>query len=177
MGILSIRKLADKTSGRRVTRYDPDTGQPKLVNPDTPGEEHEAWPLAGVLIEGEVPRETTAGIAFINKGIAEGWIERRGERPIVRPAGKSQADWNGVQGQPHVFLHADEIVFKTLDGDVVYRVVHQPDKYAITAYMPLSVEKGLYEEIIDDNEPVTPEIYAAGDTRVDNWYGLELVEG
>lgn len=168
MAILAFRKLADKTSGRRITRYHPETGAKMLVNPDTPGEEHEPWPLLGVRIvdvngsDTDPPQRTAIDVGRVEAGMAEGWIERVGARPVVRPAGAQQDIWtSGTTGTPHTFIHADYIIFKTVDGDVRYRVVHQPDKYAADG---------------DDETPVSPELYAAGETRVDWFYGLELVE-
>lgn len=170
MGLL-IRRVADMSSGARLVRFDPETGERKLVNPATPGEAHEPWPLAGVVLE-DAPEETVISTGYVARGIAEGWIEGVNARPVVRPAGPTHVDWHsGVTGQPHVFVHYDALIFHTLDGDVTYRVVHQPDKYAdhAEATDPEAVEP--FEA--DDETPVTPEAYAAGATRVDHFYGIE----
>lgn len=166
--ILRIRKLADKSNGERVIRYDPVTGDKKLVNPATPGEEHEPWPLAGIDFVDEngqptdPPQETSISTSKVSEGISEGWLTREGERPVVRPAGRTQGEWNSTHsGAPHTFLHADTLVFHAAVGDVRYRVTHQPDKYVDTDWA-------------DDETPVSPELYAAGNTRVDHFYGLEL---
>lgn len=82
-------------------------------------------PLAGVRILGDPPQSPAPSTTLVNQGIAEGWIIREGERPVVRPAGPRTQPW----AQNHTFMHADAIIFKTLDGDVRYRVVEQPDKY------------------------------------------------
>lgn len=158
---LTIRKLADTSTGRRVVRYDPETGAKKLVNPDTPGDEHEPWPLLGLRIEGDAPTRTRVSTRLVTRGIAESWLEGVNGQPVVRPAGPRQDVWNSTQTQtPHVFTHYDEIIFRTVDGDVRYRVTHQPDKYLADGA---------------DDDPVTPEDYAAGRTRVDWFYDLELV--
>jgi hypothetical protein len=160
---LSIRKVADKSVGSRVRRYDPVTGQPKLVNPDTPGEEHEPWPLAGVEFVGDPPEQTTVATRYVDNAIAQGWATRVNERPVVRPAGPTMGDWNSSHsGSPHVFLHADEVVFHTTSGDVRYKVTHQPDKY-----------------VADGNErtKMTADHYEAGNSRVDHFYGLERIDG
>jgi hypothetical protein len=59
-------------------------------------------------------------------------------------------------------MHADAIILKTTDGDVRYRVTHQPDKY---------VDGG------KDTDKVTTEHYEAGNTRVDHFFDLKLEGG
>jgi len=157
---LTVRKLADRSTGTREVRFDPVTGLKKLVNPATPGEEHEPWPLMGVEVVGDVPAATRVPTRWVARGISEGWLQGIGGNPVVRPAGPAQTDWNSSQtGAPHMFMHYDRIVIKAVTGDVVYRVTHQPDKY---------VADGA------DDASVTPELYAAGETRVDHFYDLVL---
>lgn len=129
--VLTVRKLADKTSGERVTRYDPDTGEKKLVNPATPGDDHEPWPLAGVQIIGTPPTVTTASTGWVDNAAREGWVTIEGQRAVVRPGGPPEDPYrvDPAKGIPHVFRHADALVLHTVDGDVRYRVVAQPDKY------------------------------------------------
>lgn len=163
MTMLRVRKLADKSTGTRVVRFDPETGERKLVNPDTPGDSHEPWPLLGVQFEGEAPQETKVPTKYVEAAIAEGWMERVNERPVVRPAGPRQNVWSSTHnGTPHTFIHCDQIIFHMVEGDYTYEVVHQPDKYLADGH---------------DDDTVTPEEYAAGNTRVDHWYGLELIDG
>lgn len=167
---LVVRKHADKSTGERVVRFDPVTGEKKLVNPATPGDDHEPWPLAGITLE-VAPERTTVTTQLVAQGISEGWLTAEGQRPVVRPAGPTQDILaSSHTGQPHLFVHADRLVFHTLTGDVAYRVVHQPDKYADhdQATWPDQVDAFAG----DDDTPVTPEIYAAGATRVDHFYGL-----
>lgn len=173
-----FRKLADKSTGERVVRFDPVTGEKKLVNPATPGDTHEPWPLLGVVFEGDPPTEATIPTGMVVTGVSEGWIERVNPTHVMRPAGPTQDVMeSGHSGNPHFFTHCDEMIFKMHDGDYRYRVVHQPDKYAVTGKNLVNEEKGLYLEVIDPEMPVTPEIYALGETRVDNFYGLERVDG
>lgn len=131
---LVLRKLADKT-GERL-----------------PGG---AWPLAGVRLE-EAPDRTTITTQLLDQGISEGWLSVENDRVVVRPGGEPGNEWR--TDRVHTFRHADSVTFKTVDGDVTYRVLHQPDKYA---------DPG------DDNTKVTPEIYEAGATRVDHFYVIE----
>jgi len=131
---LRIRKLADKTSD----------GPP--------------WPLAGVRLEGELPDECGVSTRFVAAGRVEGWIDVEGEQVVHRPGGPPEEPWRVT----HTFVQADVIIFRFLDGDVRYRVTHQPDKYV---------------DSDDDTEPVTDEVYAAGQTKVDFFYWLEREEG
>jgi len=169
MAGLILRKHADKTTSARVVRYDPETGAKKLVNPDTPGEEHEPWPLAGISIE-NTPDVARLSTTLVEQGKAEGWLSTTGDRVVVRPAGPA--------GDPladrHTFVHYDTITFHTLDGDIVFRVTHQPDKYAdhSQATYPEAVEA--FEG--DDETPVTPTVYAAGATRVDWFYDVTVTK-
>lgn len=135
---LQIRKLADKSGSRR------DDG---------------SWPALGlVAFEGEAPKSTIVPTTFIERGLAEGWLEAEGGTPVVRPAGPTQDVWTSSHtGTPHVFVHYDALTFKTPDGPIRYKVDHQPDKY---------VDGG------SDTQKVTKEIYAEGRTRVDHFYGL-----
>lgn len=159
---MKVRKFANyEAGGRRVKRYDPETGLARLVNPDTPGEEHEPWPLLGVRFVGDPPAEARVPTKWVDKGVAEGWIVGVNGRPVVRPAGPTQDVWNSSQtGRPHLLVHYDELVFRTLDGDVRYTVTHQPDKYVAGG---------------GDEDAVTPDVYAAGTTRVDHFYDLRKV--
>jgi hypothetical protein len=155
---LAIRKLADKSESVRITRFDPDTGERKLVNPTTPGEDHEPWPLLGIRVE-EAPEYTRLSTKFVQLGKQEGWIEVENERPAFRPGGPANDPWRA--DKVHTFLHVDTIIFKTLDGDVRYEPFGdrgQPDKY-------------------DGDTPVPSDVDGAGnpDHEVENFYTLRKV--
>jgi len=168
MAGLAIRKLADTSTGTRVKRYDPETGASFLLNPETG--QPEPWPFAGVRLD-QAPEVATISTSKVAEGIAEGWLEGVNGRPVVRPAGPTQTDWNSSHtGQPHVFLHYDALVFKTVDGDITYTVAHQPDKYADHGQAADPDQVDAFDG--DDDTPVTPEYYAAGATRVDHFYGI-----
>ena len=158
---LQIRKRADRSSGRRIKMVDVDgvTGHRyKLVNPDTPGDDHEPWPLAGVDCLGDPPDECGLATHFVARGIKEGWIEAEGEEVVHRPGGPIDNRWQVT----HTFLHYDALVFHFSGGDVRYKVVHQPDKYVAGG---------------TDKAKVTDEIYAAGETQVDAFYWVKLQKG
>lgn len=124
--ILTVRKLANMEGQERVRKFDAETGQPKLVNPATPGEDHEPWPLLGVTIQGDPPERTSAGVSWVNAAIAEGWLERLGEEIVNRPGGPLRSPWAVI----HTFVHATGLVLYDYErGPVYYEVTRQPDKY------------------------------------------------
>jgi len=142
MSVLELRRLADK-SGSRLAQVDGDGNVTPL----------EPWPLAGVRIESDPAEIAALTTTVVADGRREGWVTVEGEQVVHRPGGPPSNLW----AVTHTFVHADAIVFHTVDGDVRFRVTHQPDKYA---------DPG------DDQTPVTDEAYAAGATRVDWWYGV-----
>ncbi len=161
MGMLQVRLLADRTVGERVERFDPETGERKLINPATPGDDHEPWPLLGLEVVGEAPATCNPPTSWVERGVREGWLVLEGARPVVRPGGPPDDPMrrDPERAIPHLFMHADVVVLKTVDGDVRYRVVRQPDKYVDDS---------------PDDELMTDEHYAAGNSRIDWFYGLEL---
>ena len=177
MGLI-LRKHADKSTGERIDRFDPVMGAKRLINPATPGNDHEPWPLAGVTIEHLSDGPVNLSTTLVADGIREGWIEGVNERPVVRPAGPEQHVWaSGHTGQPHVFLHYDALVFHTLDGDVEFTVTHQPDKYADFDAVMRGRTDAVEPFEADDETPVTPEMYTSGATRVDHFYTVTEVKG
>lgn len=128
---LRVRKLADRSAGERVERYDPLTGDKILVNPansdpdDIANLVHEPWPLAGVQIEGDAPKTCQVPTSFVNRGQAEGWLELENARPEHVAGGPADDPWRVT----HTFVHADAVVLHCTDGDVRYRVTAQPGKY------------------------------------------------
>lgn len=126
-----VRKLADKSSGVREKRFDPQTGDPYLVDPaewdaDDPST-HVAkpWPSLGVVVEGELPKKTALNTGFVNKAVSEGWAELEGRSIVHRPGGPPEDPWRVT----HTFVQADAIVFHFADKDVKYNVVESPDKF------------------------------------------------
>lgn len=122
---LTLHKLADYSEGQhtRISRFNPDTGE-KYVADAATGEPR-PWPLLGVLIEGDVPQSVTVPHTTINKGRSEGWVELVNERVIHEPGGPADNLW----AVTHTFEQADEVIFHLLDGDVRYRVIHNPGRY------------------------------------------------
>lgn len=124
MPVLEVRLLADKSTGTRVTMYDQFTGEKKLVNPETPGSEHEPWPLAGVQLVSDAHQEVSVPMGWVRRGVQSGWLEVRGENVVHKPGGPEGDPW----AVTHTFFEADQIVLKTVDGDVVYDVIANPGK-------------------------------------------------
>jgi hypothetical protein len=142
-GNVSLHKIADKSAGSRevMVVLPPDSyeiqddgsvvitnvaaGEQRLVNPDTPGYEHEPWPLAGVELY-EMPKRAKLPYSWVQKGVGEGWLEMEGVNVVHRPGGPSNDPWRVT----HTFVQAEAIVFKCVDGVYRYRVVENPDKYA-----------------------------------------------
>lgn len=113
---LTLRILADKS--RAIERYDHETRETKLVNPDGG-----PWPRAGVIFVEGPPKLARIPMSTISRGIREGWIEARNER-VVRAKGAPPRG----RGE-HVFVNADFIFIRDMEGPTRYRVTHQPGKY------------------------------------------------
>ena len=171
VNLLTVRKVADKESTTRVVVNHPTTGATMLLNPESG--RAESWPLKGVQAEGELPETCSVSTNFVSRAVSEGWATLVNPRPVFRPSGPADRKWDPAY-TPHTFLHADAVIFHFIEGDATYKVVHQPDKY-------VACEREYKGKTIDtvvdfslDDQPVTDEIYAAGKTRVDHFYGLQL---
>lgn len=141
---LVIRKLADYSEGQhtRITRWNPDTGL-KYVADAATGEPR-PWPILGVVLE-SAPRTTIIPTTTVNRGRNEGWIFLEGATVKHESGGPPEDPWRVT----HTFEPAKAVVFRTVDGDVRYQVVHNPGRY------------------IDEDEP--------GKFRVDWFYLCEKV--
>jgi hypothetical protein len=153
MAILRIRKHADRGGGR---------------SPDG------SWPLAGVSIVDEVPDETTISTSLVAQGQSEGWITGEGGELVTRPGGPPHDKFRADVA--HVFTHYTHLTFHTRDGDVRYKVTHQPDKYADDSEVNRRGQT-VKDSSHGDGTKVTDAIYEAGHTRVDHFYRLKLVKG
>lgn len=173
-GMLIVRKLADK-SAEALAAHPPDS-------PDK-------YPLLGVVTcdargrAVDPPQAVRVNCGWVDKAVQEGWLELVNERHVARPGGPPGNKWR--RDKIHNFIHCDEMVIKTPGGDedVRYKVVHQPDKYVdetdFSDLGPYEVgtEPPAHPTAAEDAVEVTDERYAAGHTRVDWFYDLELVEG
>lgn len=159
MTMLAFRRLADKSSGERIKLYDEVTGEAYFLNPANG--QREGWPTTGFKIcdvngrDCDPPKETAISTRRVAEGRSEGWISVEGEKVVHRPGGPVGNEW----AVTHTFQQYDAIIFNTVDGQVRYKVVHQPDKYV---------------DSDDPTEKVTKDHYAEGNTRVDSLYRLEL---
>jgi hypothetical protein len=140
MANFAIRKLADRES-ERVKLFDPLTGEVALYTSKDAetlvpllqealtkaGVSPTPRPLRGVQIEDKPPKRAKLPTGFVANGISEGWIEAEGEGElVVRSSGPRE---NPFGPAPHTFIHYDALIFKTVDGDVRYEVVENPDKW------------------------------------------------
>lgn len=123
---LKVRKLAgDPDDGN--ARYYPDhvTGEPSLR------------PLGGVVFidnsltrTDEVPTFIRVPTDYVAR---EHWIELGESSVVTRPAGTAAAPYSKP---PHVFVQTETLTLHMLNGDFVYRVVGQPDKYDLSTGAP-----------------------------------------
>lgn len=122
---LTLRKHADKDPTQvRVNGLHPHTGEKTLIDPTTG--EVAPWPLLGVsILDDPLLPVVTIPTSTVETGVLEGWIRLEGETVEHRPGGPEGFPWK----KTHTFIHAEAIVFLTLNGEITYRVVHQPDKY------------------------------------------------
>lgn len=141
MAGLVLRKLADQT-GERVAITNPLTGVRELYEPDNAsilrerlaqvfdGIEPSPYPFLGLRIEndGGPPGQTAVSKDLVAQGRAEGWLSTVPEEvePTFRSSGPRD---NAFGAPPHVFLHYQQVIFHTVEGDVVYAVTENPDKW------------------------------------------------
>lgn len=131
-GLLTVRKLADRSDGERVTRFHPVTGERVLVRPETveaAGFDYEQlsaepWPLAGVEPIA-LPSRCVVGCRFVDSAVAEGWAHLDDEAFVHRPGGPPEEPFRVT----HTFRHASAITFLFVDAAVRYRVIRNPDKW------------------------------------------------
>jgi hypothetical protein len=160
--------------GLLLRRY-ADKSNPDAQFQDLPNAPFGFWPVdltkgvAGVEHIGEPTPYAEVATSVVARGIAEGWITGTGEVVVHRPGGPPDDPWRVT----HTFRHFDTL---TIAG-VEYTVTHQPDKYADYdhATYPDDVEPFMGTDDTPVGEP-TDDIYSAGATRVDWFYGITLSE-
>ena len=127
---LQVRKLADKSEGERVERFNPLTGERYLADPaiwdpeDPTTHVHQPWPFGGLVVE-NAPKTCEIPTSFVATGLEEGWLSLENPRMVHRSGGPPTNPWTVT----HSFLHGDAIVLHAVDGDVRYKVVSNPDKW------------------------------------------------
>jgi hypothetical protein len=165
---LEVRKVPDKSQGQRIVRFHPETGERMLVNPDTPGEDHEPWPLLGVEINDA--KRAMLSQSYVATARQEGWMEATGEKIVHKPGGPPSNPW----GVTHTFVHLDTITIKTMDGDVKFKVTRNPDKYDVGPINLGAEAKKLTKTALSGKPTDSP---ADPDTTVDWFYLLERTDG
>ena len=136
MAGLRVRKLADKSEPREKM-FDPATGDPILMTPEDAEKLREKLhtirdlfvetprPFAGLQIEGKPPRRVKMPTTWVARGISEGWLKGKGKKLVHRSAGPPGNPW----ASSHTFVHYETITLRTVDGDVVYKIRQNPDKW------------------------------------------------
>lgn len=96
----------------------------------------EPWPMAGVSFgdrdtKSAPPRRALVATSQLATWRDRGVLSTEGSRIVLRSGGPTDNPWkvDPVRGIPHMFEHLDRVIFHTLDGDVVYDVVENPDKW------------------------------------------------
>lgn len=120
--MLSLRKVADTSKGERVVRFDVETGERKLVNPATEGNEHEPWPLASVELVGDAPAKHNFADSFVARAMQDGYLE------LANPRAEA-TEVDGVSYERSPVMTGDEIVLHLANGDVRYKVLEPPGRY------------------------------------------------
>jgi hypothetical protein len=128
--MLQIIKHADTSSGRRVSKIvqvdELEDGSPvyekRLVNPDTPGDDHEPWPLDRVELVGDAPKDHNFADSFVARASQDGYLEFTKPRVV-----STEVDGKAYERNPVVT--GDEIVLHLASGDLRYKVVEHPGRY------------------------------------------------
>ena len=81
------------------------------------------FPRIGVMLE-SAPKLAAIPTKVVQRAMSEQYATLVGSRPVNYPGGPAEDPWRKV----HTFIEADQIVFHTVDGDVVYDVTKQPGK-------------------------------------------------
>ncbi|MDE3076379.1 MAG: hypothetical protein KGJ86_13235, partial [Chloroflexota bacterium] len=82
----------------------------------------DGWPQIKLL---ELPSYIRISTNMVKKGIAENWLKAEGYEVVHAPAGPESDPWRAS----HTFETYTRLVFKTVDGDITYRVTIPPRKY------------------------------------------------
>lgn len=81
---------------------------------------------SGTRGQTDPPKQVRLPASFIANCRREGWVEVEGAKTVYVPASPETAP---DPLPPHTFVQLDSVTFKTVDGEVRYRVVHNPGKY------------------------------------------------
>ena len=109
-------------------------------------DEHGTWPLEAVELVGDAPRDHNFSDAFVARALADGYLELAEPRAS---SSKLPPDVETYSRDP--VISGKEIVLHLADGDLRYKVLEHPGKYA------------------DENEP--------SGFRVTHEYRCRLVKG
>lgn len=124
--MLTLRKIADR-SGAEPPRNKAvgvnDDGSPKLENPALPYDALlEPWPLAGVELQGEAPRDHSFADTFVARASSDGYLSFEGMR-------MASTEVDGVAYDRDPVVTGDAIVLDLTTGPLRYRVLEHPGRY------------------------------------------------
>lgn len=137
--MLEIRKVADRSKGERQTVlvYSPNDDdaledgtllidlarvEQRLVNPDTPGFDHEPWPLKHAELVGDAPAEHGFADTAVARYMQDGFLTFKNMRAVFVEAGGKPYSRNPV-------LTGDEIVLDLKGKKLRYKVLEHPGRY------------------------------------------------
>ena len=131
--MLELRKVADKSKGDRVTLQvappeetledgrvviDPSRIEQRLVNPETPGFDHEPWPLKHVELVGDAPDKHNFSDTVVAKYMQDGFLTIKN----MRLATTENYERNPV-------ITGDEFVLDLRGGKLRYKILQHPGRY------------------------------------------------
>lgn len=166
--VLKVRKLADKSQGKRVKRYSPNTGQMVgLLNPETG--KLQPWPSLGYMLNmPEAPKRFAVTQRKLMQWKSEGFVSVEGFRVVNAPSGPAHEPF---KTPPHVFYNADAVTLNFAGQDPVrYKVIQQPGKYFVSGKKVINEEKNLSKPIVDPSNHVTLESHMDGQEAKVLWY-------
>jgi hypothetical protein len=167
---LRVRRLADKSKGTRIKLTDPHSGETHLMNPAN--SKVESWPDMGWIIESDAHKFTNIPVKTVREWVKKGFAVLKGERLIHAPGGSVEDPWKAT----HTFVNADAIVLKCVDGEVTYKVIHQPGKYDLnidlTGTPKGNVRSGRFD--VSEKHQTLDAIQKGAKSRVDWFFGCEL---
>lgn len=160
-----VTKLADKSNGKRVKKFDPDTGEAFLINPDNDNKT-EGWPSLGYRFNSEIHDEAEVAMQALEKWERDGFAKLTNKKLVSFPGGPFDDPWRRTAADGRVLVHnvvqCDEVTFTCHDGtEYRYEVAHNPGKY--------------YSR---DDVPVTEDMdrYGEEETYMDSFYHLKRID-
>ncbi len=160
-----VRHLADKSSGKRVKGFNPETGDKYLVNPNNDNK-REGWPSKGYKFDSEVHKQAEIPTQTLERWERDGFVQLIGKQLVTFPGGPPDDPWRLTAADGRTLVHnvvqCNEVIFTCHDGTSYrYHVAHNPGKYYVMDDLP----------VIEDMDR-----YGDEETYMDNFYHVERIE-